>query len=229
LRCNLCDEGYSSQSLEVLECLPNPDCEVNTGNCSDDGDDSSNISDQQDQEEVTQTEKENSDRIQLASKILISTAIFTTSVSGIVSMSPSIVIFYITTIQLLSIIHDFNVKLPYEIKQEHKAVKNIMRDLNILSYIEIESKNPSDCFSYILEDDGGFLPNLIYQLLMLALVFILNIFFYFMKKYTKGKTQQISSRIFTTFPYTIYIQFIIITYLDIADSALSKIINVLFI
>jgi hypothetical protein len=140
MKCNLCADGYISQSTEVLECLPNPDSISENGNSSnnlENQDQEEEESSEEDQEEViTQAQKERGKTIQSVNTATTSTVMASTSVSGAASMNPTTLIFYLNTIQLLSFIQYLNVKIPFEIKQEQNAGKKFMSKLNILSYVK---------------------------------------------------------------------------------------------
>jgi hypothetical protein len=83
-----------------------------------------------------------------------STVMASTSVSGVVSMNPTTLIFYLNTIQLLSFILYLNVKIPFEIKQEQRACKQFMRKLNVLSYVRLEDKNTREYIAHNLNDEN---------------------------------------------------------------------------
>ncbi len=227
MKCNSCADGYRSISEEVLECIEYNESRPNSED--DDNNYGDQSSEQGEEEIISQAQKEEGDMIRSVNTATTSIVMVSTSISGAVSKNSSTLIFYINTIKLLSYIQYLSINLPFEIKKEQGSCKKFMKRLNILSYVKIEDKNPSDYLVHYLDDENGFLPSMIYEIVILMLLFIMNAILYMINKYANCKIKNLTDRILNLFYNTLYIQFIMLTYIDFADGALIKIKNVRFI
>jgi hypothetical protein len=138
-------------------------------------------------------------------------------------------ILYINTIQLISLIQYLNINLPFEIRKQQDSTNKFIKRVNIMSYIKIRERDLNQSIISFMNDETSFLGNSIYQIIILAAILILNILLYHILKFTRGKLQIYASKALQYFKYTVYIQFYMITYLDLSYNSISKLAQVIFI
>lgn len=221
-KCNQCDQGYTSVSTEVLECALESESIPKDQNQSD-----LNESQTSSDEVVSQLQIERGETIQEASAYITTSTSASTSVSGIVSMDPSVLILYINTVKLLSFITHLNIPLTYEIRKEQSSTQQYIQYINPLSYLSYQDQELDKYLTTYLDDPYSFISNIIYELMILVLIAIFNIIIYLLSRYTRGKLKKLTSKALSYFRYNAYIQFFMLSYVELTYSALSKLIHVI--
>jgi hypothetical protein len=128
-----------------------------------------------------------------------------------ITMDPNILLLYVNTIQLLSLIQHLNIDLPFEIRKQQSSTDKYIKKINLLSYIKIHDRDLKDNLVSFSNDDNSFLGNSVYYLVMTGTILIINILFYFITRFGKGKFKEIANKAIQHLNYTIYIQLYIIS------------------
>jgi hypothetical protein len=219
LECKKCSKDYIYSSNSEVECIPKPD----------NSNSNSNSSKTEEEEDLSEIQLNRGETIALSNAISTNAASASTGVGSILSMDISTLILYMNTIQLISLIQYLNINLPFEIRKQQTSTNKFIKQANIMSYIKIEDRDLNQTIVSFMNDETSFLGNSIYQAIILGAILILNISFYIIVKYGRGKLQGYVNKALQFIKYTIYIQLYMITYLDLSYNSISKLVQVIFI
>jgi hypothetical protein len=180
------------------------------------------------EENITQAQIDRGRKVDSSNSVASYTASASTSISSLISMDPNTLILFMNTIQLISCIQYLNIPLPFEIKKQQSSTNKFIRKTNILTYMRIEDKDLKNYIGSSLDDEYSFTASAIYTMLVLFIVISQNVIIYLFCRYGKGKVKEKATKILKYFKYTIYIQIYITTYLNIIDTSISKLTNVIY-
>ncbi len=148
--------------------------------------DDSDTSDIKEEAPVTAVQIQRDEMIASSGSAVTTSYSASNSVSSMLALYANTLVLYISTVQMLSLIEHLNINIPYEIKAQQSSTSKFMKKMNILLYIHIQNKEPSDYIKYTLNDDNSFLAQIIYNIILLLFILIFNALIYWISKYAKG-------------------------------------------
>lgn len=227
--CVKCQDGFKLESDNSCKCpqgytYSNMECIIESVS----DQDSITVSSEE-EEAITETQKERGIIIKSSNFISLTIAYTSTSFSSMIAMDSSTLILYINTIQLISLIQYLNIPQPYEIRKQQSSTNSFMKDINIFSHMKSKGQDLNGYIRSSLDDENSFLAQSSHHLITLVIIVTLNCIIYCISRYSRGKINEIASKVLRYFKYTIYIQYFILIYLDITYNSLRKLVNVRYI